>query len=448
MKILELRAENVQKLKAVSIKPDRSLVQITGENDAGKSSVLDAILWALEGGGALPAKPVRVGADKATVRLDLGDLVVTRTVKPDRASTLTVESKDGGRYPSPQAMLDKLLGQVSFDPLHFTRMDPAKQATLLRQLVPIAVDVDQLDRLTATDFDRRRESNRVAKERRAAAAAITVPDGLTDPVDFAAIESRLKEAQAAAQLRSDAIAEGQQMVSHSEQLSLIITEREARVRGFRQQIERLEQQIADTEREVGEMRIRHADLEAKIEDARAKVPASVAVSPILAEMSDARAEDGRRQERRRKAALIAEAEAAEQQSAAFTQSITDREAAKAKALAEAPFPVPGLGFSAEGVTLNGLPFEQASTALQIRASVAIGIASNPKIRVMRIKDGSLLDTKSMAELAATADERDFQIWIERVASGDSVGIEIADGSVAAVDGVPVAPATAEDARAA
>ena len=43
MKIVQLTAENVKRLTAVSIAPDGNLVQITGRNGQGKASVLDAI---------------------------------------------------------------------------------------------------------------------------------------------------------------------------------------------------------------------------------------------------------------------------------------------------------------------------------------------------------------------------------------------------------------------
>ena len=59
-------------------------------------------------------------------------------------------------------------------------------------------------------------------------------------------------------------------------------------------------------------------------------------------------------------------------------------------------PVEGLGFGAGIVTFNGLPFDQASTAEQLRVSVAIAMAANPKLRVLRIKHGNDLDADNLA----------------------------------------------------
>lgn len=65
MKIISLQAENVKRLTAVSITPDGNLVQISGRNGQGKTSVLDAIWWALEGAANIQAEPIRKGADEA-----------------------------------------------------------------------------------------------------------------------------------------------------------------------------------------------------------------------------------------------------------------------------------------------------------------------------------------------------------------------------------------------
>ena len=92
-------------------------------------------------------------------------------------------------------------------------------------------------------------------------------------------------------------------------------------------------------------------------------------------------------------------------------------------------PVPGLGFDDTGVTLAGLPFNQTGQAEQIGASAAIAAALNPKLRVMLIRDGSLLDRHSLAILAEMAEAHDMQVWLERVTDGQPVGIVIEDGEI-------------------
>src|SRR3990167_7710427 len=191
MKILKLTAENVKKLRAVEITPTGELVEITGRNGAGKSSVLDAIWWALAGTKHIQAVPIRKGATKPRIRLDLGELIVERRFTP-AGSTLTVEKADGARYTSPQGILDALLGALTFDPLAFVSQEPREQFETLRRLVTLEVDVDQLDALNRGDFDRRADLNREIKTLRAQADGIVVPPGVPqEPIDTAALMDRI-----------------------------------------------------------------------------------------------------------------------------------------------------------------------------------------------------------------------------------------------------------------
>ena len=113
----------------------------------------------------------------------------------------------------------------------------------------------------------------------------------------------------------------------------------------------------------------------------------------------------------------------------LTDGIEKLDKTKAEALAAASFPVAGLGFDDMGVTYQGVPFSQASSAEQIRVSVAMAMAMNPKLRVLRIKDGSLLDAETLEALRAQVEENDFQLWLERVGNADEGAVIIDDGQV-------------------
>jgi len=104
-----------------------------------------------------------------------------------------------------------------------------------------------------------------------------------------------------------------------------------------------------------------------------------------------------------------------------------RKADRAAAIAKAKLPVEGLGFGEGVVLFNGLPLEQASDAEQLRVSVAIAMAGNSKLRVIRVRDGSLLDESGMKLLAELADANDMQVWVERVDTTGKVGFVIEDG---------------------
>src|SRR5579859_1711082 len=183
--IVEFRAENFQKLKAVQIKPRGRIVQLTGDNGEGKTSVLEAIASAIKGKDACPRDPIRGGADKAWVSLDLGDKIVRRTFTRGKdgkpfTTSLTVEAKvEGGtaKMGSPQQVIDSLMGDISFDPLVFLAMKPEAQVNALRRFVP-GVDFVSIAQQNERDRQERTEANRKAKDAATRASAISVPADL------------------------------------------------------------------------------------------------------------------------------------------------------------------------------------------------------------------------------------------------------------------------------
>ena len=87
----------------------------------------------------------------------------------------------------------------------------------------------------------------------------------------------------------------------------------------------------------------------------------------------------------------------------------------------------GLSVDDEGVLFNGIPFGQASAAERLKVSVAMAMSANPELRVICIRDASLLDSDSKTMLVEMAKQHDYQIWYEVVGDGGPAGIIIEDG---------------------
>lgn len=430
MKIVRLTAENVKKLRAVEITPTGEMVEITGGNGQGKTSVLDSIWWALAGTKHIQAVPIRRGADKARIRLDLGELTVERRFTAV-GSTLTVENAEGARYKSPQGILDALLGALAFDPLAFVAQEPRAQFETLRKLVPLDVDVDQLDGLNRGDFDRRTEINREAKALRARADGITVPSGLPEaPPNTAA----LKDQMAAAAKTN---AEIEQRRGRREQAARDAARDRDIANEERAKAARLRKEADSLDRVADDLDAKATDIEAKLAAAE-PLPEPVDANALRVDLDVAETTNRHIERREQKAKLIADAEKLAAQALDLTAAMDARAMEKAAAIARVAMPVPGLGFGDGVVTYDGVPFDQAETSAQIRVGVAIAMAANPKLRVIRIKEGSFLDADNLRLIAEMAREHDYQVWIERVDTSGKVGVVIEDGSVVAVDGEPVA----------
>jgi DNA repair exonuclease SbcCD ATPase subunit len=412
LRIVELQAENFKRLTAVTIKPDGSMIVISGKNGAGKTSALDAIAVAIGGKKAAPKEPIRKGANKAEISLDLGRLRIRRTFTRDDAegeisSTLTLEQADGSRPRSPQALLDDLMGELAFDPLDFLRKPAKDRFDTLKLLVP-EIDFDGIAKQREAAFNRRTEVNRDAKRERAAAQVIVIDPDL--PANAPDITALIAELRAAGQYNTE------------------LEGRASRRRAAGREIDELNDRAEKLRAEATSLEARAIELQARL-DAAEELPAPKDTAKLERDIELARAQADAVEQRARRQAHIDAANRLEESSAALTLLIEKLDADKQDGVAKAQLPA-GLSIG-EGndIQLAGVPFDQASAAEQLRASTAIAMALNPRLRVILIRDGSLLDADSMALLAGMAADRGYQVFVERVAGDKPAGIVIEDGRI-------------------
>ena len=428
MQILQLSSENFKRLKAVEITPRGELVMVTGRNAQGKSSVLDSIQAALAGGRACPTDPIRHGQKGASIRLDLGDLVVTRKFTKD-GSTLTVTNAEGGKISSPQAMLDAMLGQISFDPLAFSKAKPRDQFEQLKDVAKVDLDLEKMDQLNQADFARRTDLNREAKAARAQLEGLRLPAGdVGEPRDVAQLIAQVQEASQA-RMTSQRERDDRQRIQNR------IDAKRAEVDALRTKAMALQEEIkvlkAQVEAEPSTPEPEAYD--ASIETLNEAIRTAQTHNETIRVGQDAL---------RKKAELETLATTKETAAQGLTESMAARQEAKEKALAGAKFPVPGLGLGEGIVTYNGVPLSQASSAEQLRISTALAMAANPKLKVVLIREGSLLDEQGLHLVAEMAQKNGFQCWVESVSNRKDIGICIEDGQVLVDNQVEDVEATA------
>jgi AAA domain len=402
LRIVDLKVQNIKRVRAVHITPNGdSTVILGGKNGAGKTSVLDAIAMALGGARAIPSDPVRHGAKRGSIVADLGDLVVERVIAADGQTTLTVRDADGNRQRSPQKILDELCSRIAFDPLAFMSMQPGQQNEQLRQL--LGLDFSQLDAERERCYAKRTDISRDAKAARSSSESIVVPPSTPEKaVVVTDLLAQLREAgEAAEKLRT-----------HERATTTLRTD-----------IESLQAELARIEASLMQKRMQLKQLE------RQAPPAAPDTDAISKSIATAEATNrqvhmrGQRDELERKANLL------DVEAAKLTARIEAIDGEKAAAIAACSFPVPGLALGTDGPMLDGVPLEQASAAQKLRVSVALGLAMNPRLKVLLVRDASLLDETSLALVAEMAAAADAQVWLERVGDGDPTAVVIADGQV-------------------
>lgn len=415
--IIEFHAENFKKIKAVTIRPGAAVVPITGKNRNGKTSVLDGIWVALGGRAAkTPAEPIRHGEERAKLQVKIGtgekvELTAIRTFKAKEdggfTTALTVLNEHGAKLGDGQSVLNTVLGALTFDPLKFGRADDEERLEMLRPL-DAATDFAALTKANKDDFEARTVVNRRAKDLRAQAEGIGLPPGpVPAPVDIEALQ---RDLEGAAAFNAD------------------IEQRKARRAAAIREIEVLEAEEAELRAKLENLIERREVLQAKLGTAET-LPEAKDVAALGQKLRDARATNDHADRAARRAAIEADARKAEDEAAALTRAIDQRDEQMAASVAKVVAQVPGLTFEGGLLRLNGVPFDQGSDAEQLEASLAIAAMLNPDLRIARVRDGSLLDEEAMQVLQATAERLDLQVWIERVDSSGAVGFVMEDGEL-------------------
>lgn len=423
LKIIDLRSQNVKRLKAVHIHPSGNVVVIGGQNGQGKTSVLDSIMFALGGKDAQCEQPIRNGQTRAEVNIDLGEFTVRRTFT-EAGGELTLKSREGAKIASPQAILDRIAGKLSFDPLEFSRQKPKDQLETLRSMVGLDFTAHDAERKRL--FDARADLNRRHKE--AEAILKNAPrhdDAPKSEQSIADLSAKLAQAQDLDKQFTRKQGDYKTLKSRIETGKTVIA-------GIKEDIAKLQAKLAMADKQL-------ADLEAEAVKVKAEAEAipEYDLEAMQAQLANVEAVNAKVRQNAQHAQLASATLKLKQESDDLTAKIEKLDAEKAEKLSKAPFPVPGLGLGEHGVTFAGVPFSQASAAEQLRVSVAMGLAMNPRLRVMLIRDGSLLDENSLKLVAEMAAANDAQVWIERVGTGEEVSVVIEDGEVKGAAQAPI-----------
>jgi len=274
----------------------------------------------------------------------------------------------------------------------------------------VDLDLSDFDEKIKGLKEQRSQINKEVERLRHEAERIVVADDVPD--EMVSIEAMTKELQ-------EAMARNRSIESEWEHISNLDTN----VVLHQQEIETLEKQLAEHRKAIEE-------LNGEIAAAKEKAPDKLIDTEALSKKIDQHSKlNAQVQDKNRKVGLE---KAAANEAAAYKgkgKEIEALERQKAEALSSVKMPIEGLSVNDEAVTYNGVPIRQISQGEALRVGVAVSMALNPKLRVLRIVDGSLLDSTNLAAIAEMVCEEDFQIWIERCDESGKMGIFIEDGEV-------------------
>lgn len=431
MQITRLEIVDFKRIEAAAIDCDGNPIILTGDNGQGKSSILDAIVYALQRTGT--GKPIRDGQEGCTVALTIEGteqtLHIKRRAKGENAY-LDVTDAEGKKIPSPQKFLDALIGNLAFDPEAFTRLKAKEQADALR--IATGLDTSDLDEAYKIAFSKRTDANR-AKES---------AEKVYNACPVAAGGKREKQSASALITERDQLSKE---VMEAEKSAKLYEEAEEAIVEKHQLIQELEQKLAQARGDLAKMQGGQKDhkqaLEKRIAATQGHRERLAAIDATLADL-DAANTDADAHNR------LIDDRAAKQEtykSAIGTAKKLDDEvkrlvAEREERIAAAKMPIPGLTIEDDTVLLNNVPFADLNTAERIKVSAMIAMAQNPTLRVIFVREGALMSRANLAVLRDLAEQHGVQLWIEVFSeTAGAEGLHIVEGLISQKDGKP-APA--------
>ena len=408
IKINSLELENIKRIKAVQLTPHESgLTIIGGDNNQGKTSVLDAIAWALGGDKYRPSEPQRQGSivpPELHVTLSNG-LIVERKGKNSSLKVIDPEGRKGG-----QQLLNEFISTFALDLPKFMRGSDKEKADTLLQIIGVREKLAKLDLKINSAYNQRHDTGVVLDQKKKYAAELQqYPDAPKERVSV----SELIQQQQTILARNG---ENQQKRMHLAKLE--------------QDAETAKKNIAHLESELIKERDRCALILADIATAKKTVEqlkdestAELEASIRNAEMINAKVESNIKK-------TTAEAEAAEMEEAYDDMSteLDNLRSDRIKLLAGAKLPLPGLSVNEDGaLTYNGQAWDNISGSDQLKVATAIVRRLNPECGFVLMDKLEQMDATTLKNFGAWAEQEGLQVIGTRVSRGEECSVVIEDG---------------------
>lgn len=428
--ITALELENVKRVRAVSLLPSPTgLTVIGGRNAQGKTSVLDAIVWALGGDRFRPTHAVREGAEKLLIRLELSNgLVVERTGK---TGALKVSGGQGGG----QNLLNSFVSELALNLPKFMAATESQKAQMLLDCYPgLGKRLQELNQQAKQLYDNRLAVGRIADQKAKHAADLPFhPDAPETPMTGSEMTARMEDA-----LRVNA--RNRELRAEAARAPGAVADAAARVRAAQGRVDEITLQLSEARRQAT---LRQEELER----AQAAADAAAASASTLQDADTAslkteleRIDEINAKVRTNLTKAAAEDDAARlrQEYDALAAQLDEVRAERLRLLATVEMPLPGLSVADTGeLEYQGQRWDCMSGAEQLRISAAICAQIKPSCRFVLLDRLEALDRATLEDFGLWLEGRGLQAIGTRVSDGDECSIVIEDG-------VGVEPATGID----
>lgn len=433
VKINSLELENVKRVKAVTITPTADgLTVLGGKNGQGKTSVLDAIAWALGGDKYKPSAPDREGSMvKPFLHVELSNgIVVERSGKSSALKVIDGNGKKDG-----QSLLNTFISSFALDLPKFLNMSAKDKAGELLKIIGVGDELDRLDRKERELYNRRLEVGRIRDQKYGAANDMTQWDGVPDEIVTASeliqeqqtILARNGENQRKRERLREITMEKHRVFDEIDRLENQMKDLEARLKERKETYEqvRLDEQTAM--KTVAELQDEStAELEAKINE----------IDTINAKVRDNLA----------KQKAFEEAENFSHEYATLSGDIEKVRDERMKLLNGAKMPLPGLSVENGELTYNGQKWDNMSGSEQLIVATAIVKELKPECGFVLLDKLEQMDVDTLTQFGEWLKTNGLQAIATRVSTGGECSVIIEDG-YSVVDGKKTAATDVKPAEA-
>lgn len=407
IKINSLELENVKRVKAVKLEPTASgLTVVGGKNNQGKTSVLDAIMWALGGEKYKPSQPVREGSmipPKLHIELSNG-IVVERSGKNSALKVLDPTGSQGG-----QKLLDSFISTFALDLPKFMNSTTKDKANALLQIIGVGEQLTTFDKQELELYNRRTEIGRIADQKKKYADEMVQWDGVPNEIVSA---SELIQQQQEILARNGHNQELRNQVATLESEKGLL---ERRIEQAKEELRAMENQMVDLLESLSIANTSAKDLQ---DESTAELEASIA----NIDSTNAKVRDNLNKQRAQE-----EAEEYNLQYDELTEEIEAIRKERMELLNGVEMPLHDLSVDNGELVYKGQKWDNMSGSDQLKVATAIVRKINPQCGFVLLDKLEQMDIDTMNEFGKWLEQEGLQAIATRVSTGDECSIFIEDG---------------------
>lgn len=407
MKINKLEIENVKRVKAVKIEPTQSgLTIVGGNNNQGKTSVLDAIAWVLGGNKYKPSQATREGSvtpPHLHIVMNNG-LIVERKGKNSDLKVIDPNGEKGG-----QSLLNSFVEELAIDLPKFMESTSKEKAQTLLQIIGVGDQLYELERTENEVYNQRHAIGQIKDQKEKFAKEMDYfPDA---PKELISITELVTQQQTVLAKNGENQQKRQQVSEISQRFEI-----------ERQQIENMRQQLL-------EMETKHAQTSKDLEIAQKSAKDLQDESTEELEQNIAEIDEINRRVRVNLDKEKAEEDASEyrNQYETLSNKIDEIRKQKSDLLTNAKLPLPGLSVEDGELTYNGQRWDNMSGSDQLKVSTAIVRKLKPDCGFILLDKLEQMDLVSLEEFGKWLEQENLQAIATRVSTGEECEIIIEDG---------------------